>query len=403
MAFYSVAETLSSSRIKPNETPLQQHHDQSNDVVMCNNYIGGRLTKGYIIPKPLSETTQLMLPKNPKSAKLRKKKPIIRQWANQATLELDFCCLEATAYTHVWDTIINRCIKDDNITPCVYHMSYVIMKAMARTPRIPPGTVLYRGSKVPFSKYEDNMCFMSFTINKTVAERFGWLGYIGSYTVKPTDYIHGLWFNNSYGTSTFPEREILLGPGIIVSVSGEEDNMGIYPLELEQKSFGSYFMDNYRPDGDENFRKIVETGCIVAPTKKSIFCLIDDRCEKILQSEYEEDYLPRITPIEDLDKVEISFFYNLVQTGRIMAITVPDTVVTEPIDIRIDEEIQHRCVYKVFSNRDDNDMYCTLRGMCYLAKEGYDLEVLPLEDIDSGTLVIDSNPRLEEIVDAYVA
>lgn len=414
--FASVVAELSNpniDNISQSKQRLNVALDKDMNTVMCNNYIGGREIFGYIDPKPMSITTQLMFPKRIKTAIKQKESTDFERWANRTVVEMDRCCMETLAYTYIWDRIINACLTTNNITPCVYHMVYLMMKVMSRTPRIPPGTILYRGSSIPFDQYDKNMRFMSFTTDITVAKKFAKDGYIGMYTVKSTDYIHGLWLDRDHGTSNFYEQEIVIGPGIYIDSVGDlvyhknpnftndgdlvfnviadifkpKKFLGVlayaqvYPLELKQQNIGTYFMDNYIPDADEHFRRVVESGCVLFGDYKDQRCMINSFYQTVFKDWEENKYCYKL---ENLGPATCGYMYLAVINNQHMKISLSDAVRSNPdsAGLRIPKKV---CVYRILNNNED--MCCTLNEMIRWAFDGNDIVVIPmgvtLADLDN--------------------
>lgn len=416
--FASVVMDLSAPNMSIHQPSkrLNDQFDKNDDVIVCNNYIGGHKTIGHIFPKPLSETTQLMFPKRTETARKRRDPTEKGTWANQTVVEMDRCCMEVLAYTYVWDEIVNNCISNNNITPCVYHMVYLMMKVMSRSPRIPPGTVLYRGSSTPFDQYTKNMRFMSFTTNIHVAKMFARNGYIGSYTVKPTDYLHGLWLDRKHGTSNFSEKEVVLGPGVYIDSVDFTNNsidsivpnnsivpdnsivpnnsivldnsivpeyVQVYSLELKQQDVGTYFMDNYIPDADEHFRSVVESGCVLFSIKRSKQCLLDSFHCTVFK---DWSKTKCCSPMEGIDSPICGHMYLSIMTNETMTIGLSDEVISDPDSAALLTNGKVY-VYKVLNN--DEVTYCTLGGLLWLAFKGNNIVVLPLGQITAGTKAVD--------------
>lgn len=249
--------------------------DEEDDIVVCNNMIGQKLTRGYIVPKAMDETTLALFPKPTRTAHYdQKPRSRLDNWKKRSLKELDYCCSNVISYTWQWDTMVNRCIGSDIVTPAVYNFIYLAMKSMARSPPIPTGTKLYRGSRTSFVDYYETMGLLSFTTDINTAASFaGDGGYIASYTVAPGDYVHALWFSLEDGTSIFSENEALLGPGVCIvkpdnfekrSITlvkngvSSKVNYTFSEVKIKQLEIGTYFADKLNPDGDMNFRRNIE-------------------------------------------------------------------------------------------------------------------------------------------------
>jgi len=267
-----LTEIFSSSKGRPLNS---LYLDEQDDVVVCNNMIGQKLTPGYIVPRPMDETTLALFPMPTRTAHYDKTAQTkLDSWKKRTLKELDYCCSNIISYTWQWDIMVNRCIGSGIVTPAIYNFIYLVMKTMARSPPIPAGTKLYRGSKTPFADYHESMGLLSFTTDiKTAASFAGNGGYIASYTVPEGDYIHAVWFSLDDGTSIFAENEALLGPGvciikhdnfeqktITIKIKGvdKQINYTSSEVKIKQLDIGTYFADKLRPEGDMMFRSIIE-------------------------------------------------------------------------------------------------------------------------------------------------
>lgn len=411
IASFSEPVQNSSDYEKLNTTYIDKH----DDIVMCNNCFSGHMTQGYILPKDLLGASKVLFPVKSHTAFFPDEEPEndidFQTWAEKSTIQLDYCCLESTAYTYVWDNVINQCIVDNNITPCVYRFVYLFMKAMSRSPRIPPGTVLYRGTRTPFSSYNTDMRFMSFTTDIDVARRFSPDGQIGFYKVKQQDYIHGLWFDSPYGTSKFLEHEIMLGPGISVRTIGQI-NDELQELELNQVDIHTYFMDHYKPEGDKKFHDIVQTGVILIDINgKRTVCMSTEQTEHLKISEGRISQY--IEPLLDLQPTIAGYIYVAVQRDEVM--TIDTTKMTTQLFAlqgsddtqgygvsygaqryrghrQISDKFNINCnVYKALLTETNETVYCTFEGLCYMKFEMYDLKIKPLDNPPLGTQVIHAN------------
>jgi len=395
--------------------------DKHDDIVVCNNCINGHITQGYILPKELTGFSETLFPSGAVRAFFTNENSndaTIESWARKATVQLDYCCINAIAYTYIWDNVVNQCIKNNLITPCVYGLAYLFMKAMARSPRIPPGTILYRGSTIPFAKYSPDMRFCSFTIDINVARKFAdFNGQIGFYKVKQHDYIHGLWFDITHTTSKFAEQEIMLGPGIFMQPIGNPTfykDYQLQELELKQLDVGTYFMDKYIPDGDEKLYNIIQTGFVLFEARKDRIVYISTEQKKHLRI-LEDDFFHLTSEFEKMHASDVGFLYIAVQNGQAISIDTSEattnifTLEGKFIDIidfdpseqsygqtndfsGIDDTFNiTRMVYKVLVNVTNTIVYCTFEGLCYMLFERMDIKMMPIDMLLEGTQVIHAN------------
>lgn len=397
--FASVVSALSNSDGNPKTRQYVVSPKPDDETAMCVNIIGGRRTFGYLAPKPISKTTQLMIPTRSTVSKRSDDPTDLKSWIDQTVAVMNSRDMQGLAYTFEWAQIIDICTRCDVITPSIYHIVYLMLKIMSRCPRIPPGTVLYRGSDTPFNTNHRSNGFMMVSTDL----RYTYGSYIGSYTVKPTDHIHGIWLDKDCGTSDYVYNKIIIGPSIYIDSVGVPTmrrNFGlidtflssitrnetlfdipvrvqVYPLELKQEDFGTYFIDNYNSDADERFRSVVESGCVLFDSGGGIKnCLFDSFHRSVFRDWNKSNYCGKL---ENLDIVSCENLYLAVLDGTAFKIRLSDEVKSDPKSAILPTQ-GDGYLYKIMINN-TKVLYCNLDELIQMAFTGLTIVVMPIVEM----------------------
>lgn len=179
----------------------------------------------------------------------------IEEWKVTSTKELKNCCLLSIRYTHIWDQIINYCLREKFITSYTLDIFSSILRAMNQSIPIPLGTKLYRGMNINLTNLEKkDYGFTSFSLSYDIAKNFATKkGIILSYQVN-NENLRGIFFSKKFSTSKYDEEEILLGPGLeyhIIKVS-KYDDYKIVDVDVSYNSYKAVSLD-YRSEIDVKF------------------------------------------------------------------------------------------------------------------------------------------------------
>lgn len=398
---------------------IQEYHDEEeDDIVVFNNYIGGKATKGFIFPIPADQRTNDLLQQTiPSIHNIEgNSSKISTEWINRSVREMDFCCSKSVAYTWHWGKIINDCINLNSMPPTVYRLMYVMLRAMARSPKLPSGTKLY----VLDNQFTNNVClgFLNcyLSIEDAIIAKGSSDCKVLLYQVAQDDFIHGLWFSPENGTSTNSFPTIVIGPGMNLQFnfinrdkksSNDPDGM----ITLGQEDFLQSKI-NYQKEGDIAYLDALTYPCICYKSSSSLGNLVPSS-----NFMFSGNIVPNIVPmnnqciiakelalslgIHESDNIhyknsvsveQLAKLYVGVQSSGAIGITI-DMSLAKKLTIQGEEHL----VFKLVSKESDYYVYCTPLGVLYFSCIDQLLEIKMIEsNIPTGTIINHSNQQLSE-------